>query len=182
MRKQSNQVNPENQRSGPSQHRKVKTPHGKQSRGRRKLVQRPRSLRQVQDPHEPSQDFEFSPGTIADSGSGTVKPPTQDLGSESHCDAVRAMTAEQRANLLMESMWSTGLRIAERRGVFDPEQTVLDAVHTSVGRYDPTHGLKLENFFLMVLYGYINGYWRLQKNQWHAKLVRLELDEQADHV
>lgn len=88
--------------------------------------------------------------------------------------------AEQRANLLMESMWSIGLRIAESRGVFDPEQTVLDAVHTSVGRYDPTHGLKLENFFLMVLYGYINGYWRLQKNQFHAKLVRLELDEQAD--
>ncbi|MBL9171461.1 MAG: hypothetical protein JNN07_27255 [Verrucomicrobiales bacterium] len=89
--------------------------------------------------------------------------------------------AEQRANLLMESMWSTGLRIAESRGVFDPEQTVLDAVHTSVNRYDPNHGLKLENFFLMVLYGYINGYWRLQKNQWHAKLVRLELDDQADH-
>lgn len=89
--------------------------------------------------------------------------------------------ADQRANLLMESMWSTGLRIAESRGVFDPEQTVLDAVLTSIDRYDPTHGLKLENFFLMVLYGYINGYWRVQKNQWHAKLVRLELGEQADH-
>lgn len=89
--------------------------------------------------------------------------------------------AEQRANLLMESMWSTGLRIAESRGVFDPEQTVLDAVLTSVDRYDPTRGLKLENFFLMVLFGYINGYWRVQQNQWHAKLVRLELDEQTDH-
>lgn len=113
------------------------------------------------EPHSPTN---FKQGEEALSDSNTSHEPV----------------AEQRANLLMESMWSIGLRIAESRGVFDPEQTVLDAVRTSVARYDPTHGLKLENFFLMVLYGYINGYWRLQKNQFHANLVRLALNAEAD--